>query len=152
MAAPFLYQQIATTTNTYFADKNVSSNFAYAYQVKSVDSKGTVSGPSNYVSYPAVTPPTTFSLVWDMVMQFAASGKFKTPAAQQQISKLLTIAEAAAKQKDFSALLTLIQNIEGQGNQFSSNFDEQDFLILLGRLFTRAQLVLGNLLPVGALQ
>ena len=152
VAAPVLYQEIGVTNTTYYADSKVSANFNYAYQVKSVDANGNLSGPSNYVSYPTSTPPTTFDILAGFLLQLAASGKFASPAAQQQITKLLTTAESGAANKDFSALLALWQTLQSNGSQLLAPYSVQDLTTLVARLLNRTQLVQGGLLPVGALQ
>lgn len=150
VAAPVVYQEIGTTTQTYYADNNVTSNFDYAYQVKSEDSKGNLSGPSNYVSWPVNTPPTTFAILKDVVRQMIASGKFITPGSQQQVLDLLAQAETAAMQKDFSTLLTLWRTVTTGG--LLTPLGAQDLSTLVGRLMSRTQLVQGGLLPLSMLQ
>lgn len=152
VAAPVVYEEIAAIDKTYYADTNVSPNFDYAYQVKAEDAKGNLSGPSNYVSYPANTPPPTFLLILDFVRQLAANGKFTSPGAEQQIEDLLTKAQNAALQNDFSTLLALWQTVQANGTQFLPAYIVEDLKIAVGRLLNRTQLVQGGLLPLGALQ
>lgn len=150
VAAPVIYQQVGVTTNTYYADSAVSSTFDYAYQVESEDSKGNLSGPSNYVSYPTNTPPPTFAILLDMFEELAAKGKLGSPSAVQQIEALLKQAETAAMQKDFLTLVKLWETV--QSSNILPPYIVQDLTILVGRLLNRTQLVQGGLLAVSALQ
>ena len=151
VAAPVVYQEIATTTNTYYADTNVSASYDYAYQVKAQNAQGAVSGPSNYVSYPANNPPPTFLLILDFVKQLAANGRFTSLSAAQQIEDLLTQAETAAQQGDFATLLSLWQTVQSEGTQLLPSYLLQDLNLAISRLVNRTQLVQGGLLQVSAL-
>jgi hypothetical protein len=152
VAAPVAYQDIGVTTKTYYSDNSVSSNYDYAYVVEAQNAQGTLSGPSNYVSYPANNPPPTFLLVLDFVRQLAANGKFTSLSAAQQIENLVIQAQSAAQQGNFSALLALWNTIQSQGTQLLPSYLVQDLTIAVSRLVNRTQLVQGGLLPLKALQ
>ena len=148
LAARSTYEEVGVTNKPYYADSKINSTWQYAYQIKSEDANGNLSGASNYVRSPSATASPTFTSVADYVNELAARGKFVSPSARQKVNNLLAEAKAGAAKGDFSALQTLWQTVKNSGNQLlSASYAQSDFEILISRLLKRSKLVQAGLLP-----
>lgn len=152
MGAPTAYEEVGATNKSYYTDSSINSTLQYAYQIKSEDLHGKLSGASNYVRTPLAAPPPTFASVTSYVSQLAARGKFVSPSARQQVSNSLTQAKAGVAKGDLSGLQTLWQTVKNSRSQLlSADYARSDLEILISRLLKRARLVQVGLLPAGAL-
>ena len=150
LTAPVLYEEIAATAKPFYADLRATPSGLYAYQVKAEDSAGNLSSASNYVRYPQVGAPMTFSQVLTYSQRKASAGSIGA-ATQQQFSTSLSQAQQSAQKGDYTRLQALAQQFQTGTVAGMKPYVVQDLEMLLNRLAKRANLAANGLLSASTL-
>jgi pimeloyl-ACP methyl ester carboxylesterase len=136
-------QDIGTTDKLVFEDRTALPGQKYAYEIMTEDAEsGTLSGPSNFVTFPAAAPAVTFTDVRNAFNTSVEGHKFTSLQGKDDLMNLLDRAELEANRGQFGSLRTLWSNIKNNSTAYISDRDTSRALELsLSRLTKRGQLV-----------
>ncbi len=134
-------QEIGTTDQLVYQDRLVDPSQQYAYEIKSEDASGTLSGPSNFVFYPSELPEVTFA---DVRAALESAGK------TGEMGDLLAQAEQDSAKGDFQSLNALLAKLR-DGRSLDNSAPSRKLELAVSRLQKRTQLVAGGLLGSTAL-
>ncbi len=114
------YNQIGTTTETFFQDRSAKDDIQYAYYVQSAGRGGDDSASSNMVIVPSLAPVTTFDLVESKIKDLADHGQIKDGAVDAH-RKLLSEGKSAAAAGDLPGARGKLEALNRQVNQNPGN-------------------------------
>ncbi len=134
-------KEIGATDKLVYQDRSVAPGGRYAYEIMSEDQPGTLSGPSNFVIFPSVSPAATFADAEE------ALGRVGRPS---RLATLLTQAEEDSAKGDFQTLDTLLETLR-DGTTLDNSHASRDLELAVSRLQKRARLVRSGLLKGKAL-
>ncbi len=131
------YSWIGTTTALNFYDQGTTSGQNYLYYVAAQNKGGTISDPSNLMTYPLLLPSVTFAQLVSEVGVLAQRQRFSSTSNEQQLLTMITSAQASAAS---CAISTAIKGLNAQtAAGLVESPDATDVAILVYKLARRLQ-------------
>jgi hypothetical protein len=135
-----VFQQIATTSDTFFLDSTVQTASRYMYYIVGAGRDGAASQPSNLSTFPLLLPPVTFAQALSKLNTLALRRRFGDDDDSQgsQATERLQKAQAAA---GACKIETAIDNLDPESASDGVMFpDSIDIGVIFGKLVRRLQL------------
>ena len=135
--------EAGSTRGTVFLDALPLGEGEYLYEVVALDGSGGLSGPSNLVHFPPLTPPVRFAVVREWVERLSGRGRFVSAEAAARVRQAVALSGERAGDGEFGTAAAVLASLrEGvlDGDLVLAP-DDGDFEIILDKLTRRLTLL-----------
>lgn len=147
---PQPFEEIATTSRPFFADRTLQHNRVYHYYVLAESPDGTLSFPSNLVRSPSLNTPTTVSGLHQTVMDWMGHRQIRSHSTPGDVLSVVISVQEQLETGDLQGALGQLGELRAQVRLRHlpklSWWRAEDLELLLGKLMRRIRLAQAGIL------